>query len=428
MINTGKLAGKTLFITGASRGIGKEIALKAAKDGANVVVAAKTAEPHPKLPGTIYTAVKEIEEAGGKGLACVVDVRDENQVKSAVEEAAKKFGGIDIVINNASAISLTPTEGTDMKRYDLMNNINTRGTFLVSKLCLPYLKKSSHAHILNLSPPLNLEPRWFAPHVAYTMAKYGMSMCVLGMHEEFRPFNISVNALWPRTAIHTAAIEMLMGKETSSNYSRKPQILADAAYYILTKEPKPTGNFFIDDEILAEAGITNLDQYAVNPNNKDQLMPDFFVDFKGPIPEGIKQLYEIKQGNPAPSPPSSSSSASSDSSLGDGKIAGVFKAIESSLSPKVVESTQAVYQFVVTGDEAGKWYIDLKTGSGACGKGEAPQKADATLTMDGKNFFDMFSGKLKPASAFMTGKLKISGNMQKALKLDKLMGGLKSKM
>ncbi|KAF2882735.1 hypothetical protein ILUMI_23468, partial [Ignelater luminosus] len=341
MQNTGKLAGKTLFITGASRGIGKEIALKAAKDGANVVVAAKTAEPHPKLPGTIYTAVKEIEQAGGKGLACVVDVRDENQVRAAVEEAVKKFGGIDIVVNNASAISLTPTEGTEMKRYDLMNNINARGTFLVSKLCLPYLKKSSHGHILNLSPPLSMQPRWFAPNLAYTIAKYGMSMCVLGMHEEFRPYNIAVNALWPRTVIQTAAVDMLLGKETSANYSRKPEIMADAAYYILTKEPKPTGNFFIDDEVLAEAGITNLDQYAVNPKYKDQLIPDGYVDFKGPLSDTFKKTYRKKQ-------------ESSDSSLGDGKIDGVFKAIRNNLDPKIVESTQAVYQFVVTGDEAGK--------------------------------------------------------------------------
>ncbi|KAF2882736.1 hypothetical protein ILUMI_23469 [Ignelater luminosus] len=294
MQNTGKLAGKTLFITGASRGIGKEIALKAAKDGANIVVAAKTAEPHPKLPGTIYTAVKEIEQAGGKGLACVVDVRDENQVRAAVEEAVKKFGGIDIVVNNASAISLTSTEDTEMKKYDLMNNINTRGTFLVSKSCLPYLKKSSRAHILNLSPPLSMKPKWFAPNVAYTMAKYGMSMCVLGMHEEFRPYNIAVNALWPRTIIQTAALDMLHGKE-GRKHSRKPEIMADAAYYILTKEPKSTGQFFIDDEVLIEAGITNFDQYALDPEYADQLAPDIYIELEEPLPDLLKKIYSKKQ-------------------------------------------------------------------------------------------------------------------------------------
>lgn len=419
--NTGKLAGKTIFITGGSRGIGKEIALVAAKDGANVVIAAKTAEPHPKLPGTIHTTVTEVEKAGGKGLACVVDVRNEDQIRSAVEQAVKKFGGIDILVNNASAISLTGTADTDMKRYDLMHSINTRGTFLVSKLCLPYLKKSSHAHILNLSPPLSMQPHWFGPHVAYTMAKYGMSMCVLGMHEEFRPFNIAVNALWPRTAIHTAAAEMLMGKETSQNYSRKPEIVADAAYAIFIQDPKPTGQFFIDDEVLAKAGITDMAQYAVNPKYKDELALDFYV---GDAPlDANRSIRRVGQKEEK-----ASAGGSSDGSAGGGKIAGIFKAIEGTLSPKLVEGTQASFQFVVTGDEASTWYIDLKTGSGSCGQGEPPQKADATLTMDTKHFFDMFSGKLKPASAFMTGKLKISGNMQKALKLDKLMGGLKAKL
>lgn len=416
--NTGKLAGKTIFITGGSRGIGKEIALKAARDGANIVVAAKTAEPHPKLPGTIYSAVKEVEEVGGKGLACVVDVRDENQIKSAVEEAVKKFGGIDILINNASAISLTPTDQTDMKRYDLMHNINTRGTFLVSKICLPYLKKSSNAHILNLSPPLSMKPHWFAPHVAYTMAKYGMSMCVLGMHEEFKPFNIAVNALWPRTAIDTAAVRMLMGEDMGKNYSRKPDIMADAAYCILTQEPKPTGQFFIDDEVLVQAGVQDLDQYACNPANKDNLTLDFYVDSN--LTDNFSP--RVTNTNPAKEVKQEASGAS------DGKIPDVFKAIEGSLGPKIVENTQAIFQFVVTGDEAGKWFIDLKNGTGSCGKGPAPENPDATLTMDSKNFFNMFTGKIKPATAFMTGKLKISGNMQKALKLEKLMSSLKAKL
>ncbi|XP_075169188.1 hydroxysteroid dehydrogenase-like protein 2 [Haematobia irritans] len=279
MENNGSLKGKTLFITGASRGIGKAIALKAARDGANVVIAAKTSDPHPKLPGTIYTAATEIEQAGGKALPCIVDVRDEKQVKEAVKAAVDKFGGIDIVVNNASAISLTSTMETEMKRYDLMNNINTRGTFLVSKECLPYLLKSKHAHILNISPPLSMNPFWFGGHVAYTIAKYGMSMCVLGMAEEFKDRNVAVNALWPQTTIHTAAIDMLNGPE-SGKYARKPDIMADAAYAILSQAPPkaPTGNFFIDEKVLRIAGITELKQYAVDPSNADNLHLDFFLD------------------------------------------------------------------------------------------------------------------------------------------------------
>lgn len=408
-----KLAGRTVFITGASRGIGKAIALKVARDGANVVVAAKTAEPHAKLEGTIYTTCEEVEAAGGKGLPCIVDVRDEGQVRSAVAAAVEKFGGIDILVNNASAISLTPTESTDMKRYDLMHNVNTRGTFLVSKECLPYLKKSSHAHILNLSPPLNMAPHWFKNHVAYTMAKYGMSMCVLGMHEEFREYNIGVNALWPRTAIYTAAMEMLAGKE-SAKYNRKTEIMSDAAYAILIKEPKnTTGNFFIDDEVLSQEGITDLDQYCVDPAYKDRLMPDFFVDNKPII---------------APSDGSPSLANAGTKAKSGGKIPTVFKAIEANLSAEVVQRTQASFQFEVTGEEAGKWYIDLKSGTGKCGQGALPTSPDATLVMDTNDFFDMFTGKVKPATAFMMGKLKIQGNMQKALKLDKLMSSLKSKL
>lgn len=271
--NTGKLNGKTLFITGASRGIGKAIALKAAADGANIVIAAKTAEPHPKLPGTIYTAAKEIEDAGGKALPCIVDVRDELQVRKAVQKAVETFGGIDIVVNNASAISLTPTDKTEMKRYDLMHQVNVRGTFLVSKECLPYLKKSKNAHILNLSPPLYMKPHWFSSHVAYTMSKYGMSMCVLGMAEEFKSFDIAVNALW----ISTAAMDMLQGKE-SSDFARTTDIMADAAYYILTRGPQCTGNFFIDEKLLKQVGVTDLVQYACKPENADFLYPDFFVE------------------------------------------------------------------------------------------------------------------------------------------------------
>lgn len=278
MKNTGKLAGRTVFITGASRGIGKAIALKLAKDGANIIVAAKTAEPHPKLPGTIYTTCKEIEELGGKALPFIVDVRDEKSIQNAINEGIKKFGGIDIVINNASAIKLSDTEHTDMKYYDLMQNVNTRGTFSVTQLCLPYLKKSNHPHVLNISPPLNMKPHWFNAHVAYTMSKYGMSMCVLGMHEEFRPFGIAVNALWPLTTINTAAIDMLSG-DYGKQLSRKTDIMADAAYTILLQDPKEcTGNFFIDEQILRNKGMTNFKHYACDPENNDTLLMDFFID------------------------------------------------------------------------------------------------------------------------------------------------------
>lgn len=273
---TGSLSGKTLFITGASRGIGKAIALRAAQDGANIILAAKTAEPHPRLPGTIYTAAEEIEAAGGKALPCIVDVRDEAVVQAAVDKGVETFGGIDILVNNASAISLTGTLQTTMKRYDLMNQVNARGTFLCSKICLPHLVKAENPHILNLSPPLNLDPRWFSGHVAYTMAKYGMSMCVLGMAEEFKEEGVAVNALWPRTAIDTAAVRNLLGGEAMANASRKPSIMSDAAHVILTRPSRDcTGNFYIDDEVLAEAGVVDFDQYAVKPGTP--LAPDFFL-------------------------------------------------------------------------------------------------------------------------------------------------------
>lgn len=273
------LKGKTLFITGASRGIGLAIALRAAKDGANVVVAAKTETENTKLPGTIFSAAAEIEKAGGKALAVKVDVRDEQSVQKAVDAAVAAFGGIDILINNASAISLTGTTQTEMKRYDLMHGVNTRGTFLCTKLCAPHLKKSSNPHVLNLSPPLNMDPQWFGPHVAYTMAKYGMSMCVLGHAEEFKPDGIAVNALWPRTTIATAAVNNLLGGEALMNVSRKPEIMGEAAHCILTRKSHLcTGNFFIDDEVLASEGLANdgLERFKFNADAK-YLAPDFFV-------------------------------------------------------------------------------------------------------------------------------------------------------
>src|SRR5579871_256955 len=269
------LAGKTLFVSGASRGIGLAIALRAARDGANIVIASKTDQPHPKLPGTIHTAAAEIEAAGGHALPLAVDIRFEDQVYAAVEKAVQHFGGIDILVNNASAISVTGTLQTPMKRFDLMMGINTRGTFLCSQACLPHLKRAANPHILTLSPPLNLSPRWFAPHVAYTIAKYGMSLCVLGMAEEFRGAGIAVNALWPRTVIATAALQMIPGVDPG--HGRKPEILADAAHWILTQPARAlTGNFFIDEDVLSRAGVTARARYAVNPAKP--LQTDLFLD------------------------------------------------------------------------------------------------------------------------------------------------------
>ena len=274
------LAGKRIFVTGGSRGIGLAIALKAARDGASVAIAAKTAEVNPKLPGTIYSAAAEIEAAGGVALPIQCDLRDEAQIEAAIAKAAAEFGGIDILINNASAINLTKTEATPAKRFDLMVDVNVRGTFLTSQAAIPHLRESAKAgrnpHILTLSPPLSMKAKWFQHHVAYTMAKYGMSMCVLGMSEEFRKEGIAVNALWPRTAIDTAALQMIPGVDTAA--CRTPEILADSAYIILNRESKGcTGNFFVDDELLASEGITDLEKYSVVPGTRDFLL-DFFLD------------------------------------------------------------------------------------------------------------------------------------------------------
>lgn len=269
------LEGKTLFITGASRGIGLAIGLRAAKDGANVVIAAKTNDPHPKLPGTVHTAKEEIEKAGGKALACLVDVRDEAQIANAVAKAVSTFGGIDILVNNASAISLTGTLETPMKRYDLMHDINTRGTFACSQACIPHLLKAQNPHILNISPPLAMMEKWFAPHVAYTMAKYGMSLCVLGMAGEFRG-KIGVNALWPRTVIATSAVQNLLGGDEIVKRSRKPDVVADAAHAILVRDAnKTTGNFFIDEDVLRAEGVSDFGKYSVVSGA--DLLSDFFL-------------------------------------------------------------------------------------------------------------------------------------------------------
>ena len=279
----GPLAGKTLFITGASRGIGLAIALRAARDGANIAIAAKTATPHPKLKGTIYTAAEEIERSGGKALPLVVDVRDEAVVQEALAKTAERFGGVDIVVNNASAISLTPVAQTDMKRFDLMHQINARGTFLVSKSAIPYLAKSANPHILMMSPPLDMKEKWFAPYTAYSMAKFGMSMVVLGLAGELRAQGIAVNALWPRTLIATAAVENLLGGADMMRHGRKPDIVADAAYTVFTKPARDfTGHFLIDDSFLAENGVTNFDRYRVDPSQSLQV--DFFVPDDRPPP------------------------------------------------------------------------------------------------------------------------------------------------
>ncbi|HIG75291.1 MAG TPA: NAD(P)-dependent oxidoreductase [Bacteroidetes bacterium] len=280
MSETAPLAGKTLFITGGSRGIGEAIAIRAAQDGANVVVAAKTSEPHPKLPGTIHTAVEKVEAAGGKGLALQVDARDEDRVKEAVDQAAEHFGGIDIVVNNASAIFLATTEATPMKRYDLMMDVNVRATFCVTQAAMPYLRASAEAgrgpHILTLSPPLDMDPKWFANHLPYTMSKYGMSMCVLGWAREFKETGIAANALWPKTTIATAAVRNLLGGEEMIRASRTPEIVADAAHWIFSQDPRgTTGHFFLDEEVLRMAGETDFERYAVEPGT--DLMPDLFL-------------------------------------------------------------------------------------------------------------------------------------------------------
>jgi citronellol/citronellal dehydrogenase len=270
------LAGRTLFISGGSRGIGLAIALAAAREGANVAIGAKTTEPHPKLPGTIYTAAEEIEKAGGRALPIMLDIRDDAAVHAAAKQAAEHFGGIDVLVNNASAISLTGTLETPMKRFDLMFGVNVRGTYVCSQACIPYLRKSPNPHILTLSPPLNMNPKWLAPHVAYTMAKYGMSMCVLGMAEEFRADGIAVNGLWPRTVIDTAALAMIPGVDRKM--CRTPQILADAALAILHRDSrKCTGHLYIDEDVLAEEGVTDLGKYAVLAGNS-KFLPDLFLD------------------------------------------------------------------------------------------------------------------------------------------------------
>jgi NAD(P)-dependent dehydrogenase (short-subunit alcohol dehydrogenase family)/putative sterol carrier protein len=429
MLNTGRLAGKVLYISGASRGIGLEFAKKAAKDGAKVAIAAKTAEPHPKLPGTIYTAAKEIEALGGTALPLIVDVRNEADIQKSVEDTVRQLGGIDIVINNASAISLTGTQETPMKTYDLMHSINTRGTYLVSKCALPYLKESAskgrNPHILNNSPPLSMKPIWFKNHVAYTMAKYGMSMCVLGMAEEFKEAGIAVNAIWPKTAIMTAAMVMMGGGDAISAQCRTPQIMADAAYVILTKHSREfTGNFCVDEHILREVGVKDFSQYLAPGATEASLMPDFFLDEFLEAQGGEERAEETVAI--AEMPAAKKAAAAAPAAGGGGPIAQVFDDISKALSEDLVKKTNAVYAFKVT-DEGTDWFLDLKNGAGACGQGASPVAVDASFKMSSVNFGKMFAGKLKPTAAFMTGKLKIEGNMGKAMKLEKLMGQMQKR-
>lgn len=416
------LAGKTIFISGGSRGIGLAIALRAAQDGANIILAAKTAEPNPKLPGTIYTAATEIEKAGGSCFPAVVDIRYEDQVQKAMEDGAKQFGGIDILVNNASAISLTGTLNTTMKKYDLMNTVNTRGTYLCSKLAIPYLKKSKNPHILTLSPPLYMSPRWFKDHAAYTIAKYGMSMCVLGMSHEFKDDGIAVNALWPRTGIQTAAIDLIAGD--MAKHCRKAEIMADAAYVILSKKSHEfTGQFVIDEDLLRKEGVTDFEKYAMAPGN--DLMLDFFLDepeykdgmfIKVKKPEAEKKAVEQPKA-------SAEASAGSDTEVG-----AAMKSMSSLINPELVQKVQAVYAFNFSDTTPTDWYLDLKNGSGGYGAGAPPAKANCVMKLKSKDFVAMINGSLKPTTAFMTGKLKITGDLSLAMKLEKLFSSLKSKL
>jgi NAD(P)-dependent dehydrogenase (short-subunit alcohol dehydrogenase family) len=408
-----------VFITGASRGIGKAIALKCAKDGANIVIAAKTAQPHPKLPGTIFTAAKELEEAGGKCLACEVDIRNEEQVVKAVDEAVRKFGGIDVLVNNASAIHLTNTSDTPMKKFDLMNGVNMRGTFICSKYCIPYLQKGTNPHILNLSPPLNMNSRWFKDHVAYTMAKYGMSMCTLGMAEELKPLGIAVNSLWPRTAIYTAAMEMLSGgTPDAKNQCRSPDIVADAAYVILNRDSKAfTGQFTVDEDVLKEHGVKDFSPYQYTPDAN--LLPDFFLNES----LGMESFRMSSQSSST-----EGATATTGATIEDPELAKTFGAVQSLLNADLVKSINAVYVFDLK--DAGPFYLDLKTGSGSTGPGNPADdvKADVTMTLKKADFIKMFAGQMNPTSAFMSGKLKIKGDLGLAMKLEKILKKMKPKL
>jgi NAD(P)-dependent dehydrogenase (short-subunit alcohol dehydrogenase family)/putative sterol carrier protein len=372
---------------------------------------------------------EEVEAAGGKAFPCVVDIRDEGQVKESVAKGVEKFGGIDIVVNNASAISLTKTADTDMKRYDLMHQINSRGTFLVTKTCLPYLLKGKNPQILNLSPPLSLKPHWFGSNVAYTIAKYNMSMFALGWADELKSAGIGVNCLWPATAIYTAAMEMLGGGGIQTQ-CRRPEIMSDAAYAILSRpSSSTTGNFFIDEHVLRDEGITDLASYAYDKDAT--LMPDFFLEGTNSVHMSQYMISGMEGGASATSPAStasseaSSSSSSASSVEGSGPVIDTMKKIAALLTPDLVKGTNAIFQFEVKGLDEGSYYLDMKSGSGTIGKGAAPNKSDVTISVSGEDFLKLFEGKLSPTSAYMMGKMKIKGDMTKAMALDKLLGKLK---
>jgi NAD(P)-dependent dehydrogenase (short-subunit alcohol dehydrogenase family)/putative sterol carrier protein len=420
-MNRGVFAGKTVFVTGSSRGIGKAIALKFAKDGANVVVAAKTVEPHPKLEGTIHTTAKEVEQVGGKSLAVQLDLRDEETIKNAINQTIEKFGRLDLLVNNASAIFIAQSVDTPMKRFDLMNSINVRGTFMMSKYAIPHLVKSNNPHIINLSPPIELKDQWFSPNTAYTMSKYGMSLSAFGLAAELRGV-VGVNALWPKTAIWTAAMNMLGGDEARKG-SRKPSIMADAAYAIACKDKSVSGNFFIDEELLKEEGVQDFDQYAEVPGHP--LLPDFFLpdrvlkDFDPVLLESLTKKVSDAQRT---------TTATTDSPRAgdDGPVAAVFAAASGAITDEIKDDLNATLHFQISDKH---WTMISKKGSPLEIKGDKPeQKADVLLITDDTTFIKMSKGEVKPTSAFMGGKLKVKGNMGLALKVEKLFGKLKGKL
>lgn len=363
-------------------------------------------------------------------MPCIVNVREEQQIINAVEKAVKTFGGIDILVNNASAISLTGTLETATKKVNLMMDVNVRGTYLTSKACLPHLRKSKNPHILNLSPPMNLNPMWFKNHCAYTISKYGMSMCVLGMAEEFRG-EVAVNALWPKTAIHTAAMDMLGGAGIEKQ-CRKTDILADAAYCILTKPKTFTGNFIIDEVLLREEGVKDFDVYAIAPGHP--LMPDFFLDVETDTTAMKQERYgaaqEEKKLSRSQQEGADGAKVKTESAAAEpsGPVAETFRVIQGAMTEEYVRSTQGVFQFELSGDGGGTWYIDLKTKGGSAGFGKPPVTADVVMSMSSADFVKMFTGKLKPTLAFMSGKLRIKGNMALAIKLEKMLSQLNSKL
>lgn len=414
MLNTGAFAGKTVFVTGSSRGIGKAIALKFARDGANVVVAAKTVEPHPKLEGTIHDTAKEVDQAGGKSLAVQLDLRDEETVKSAIAKTVEKFGGIDVLVNNASAIFIAPTEDTPMKRFDLMNSINVRGTFMMSKYAIPYLKKGTNPHIINLSPPPEFKPQWFSQHTAYTMSKYGMTLSAYGMAAELKG-SVGVNALWPKTAVWTAAMNMLAGEESRKG-SRKPSIMADAAYAIACRDKSNTGNFYIDEEVLKEEGIKDFDQYAEVPGST--LLPDFF------LPDRVLKEFDAKTFEKF-SEQIATGDGSSKKASADGPVAAVFASASSAMTDDVKDDINATLHFLIS-DKS--WTLVSKRGEPFQVLDGKPEKADVTLITDDATFVKMAKGETKPTSAFMGGKLKVKGSMGLALKVEKLFGKIRAKL